>query len=320
MLQRCGAVTLVFFLFVSSGSSVEPGLPSRTAVAVLNMRAVGARHPDPAFRNPDYLAAKFLGPRERGLLPDAVVRTMDLDYEAVLAQIAVPFQVLITNQVLRTRHIDAALETALASGTRQIIVLGAGYDSRAYRFQQDGRGTTFFEVDYGPTQEYKKIRVKEIWGELPKNVRYVPMDFTKDNLLTQLERSGYSTRLKTLFIWEGVSYYLPEPLVRKTFQFVRDHSVAGSAIIFDYIDVGNPRLNNPQSFTARVGEPMIFGFPIEGAGAFVRSEGLEVASDLSFNQLYDRYARRSDGSAVLPLPVETTPLAGICTAVVPAKK
>jgi hypothetical protein len=65
---------------------------------------------------------------------------------------------------------------------------------------------------------------------------------------------------------------------------------------------------------------MIFGFPIEGAGAFVRSEGLEVASDLSFKQLYDRYARRRDESPALPLPVDSTPLAGICTAVVPAKK
>ena len=70
------------------------------------------------------------------------------------------------------------------------------FDSRGYRFQSQLRGVRFMEVDSGPTQKYKKQRVKEIFGALPRNVSYVPMDFTKDNLLEELVKAGYSEQRK----------------------------------------------------------------------------------------------------------------------------
>jgi methyltransferase (TIGR00027 family) len=309
---------LVFVvLFVGLAGAVEPGLPSQTAIANLAHRAVGAKNPDPQFRNPDYLAAKFLGPRETALLPEPTRAALALDFDTAVARYPLP--VLITNHLLRTRHIDAAMEDALHAGARQIVILGAGFDSRGYRFADRLRGAAVFEVDFPPTQEYKKLRVKEIFGDLPSHVRFVPMDFAKDDLLAQLRKFAYSEKEKTEFIWEGVSYYLPEASVRATLRFVRDHSTPGSTLVFDYIDTANPNLNNPNSFTASVGEPMIFGFPTEGAAASVRSERLEVVSDSDFGQLYDRYARRRDGTAMMPLPNPRTNLAGICIARVPPR-
>jgi methyltransferase (TIGR00027 family) len=120
--------------------------------------------------------------------------------------------------------------------------------------------------------------VKEILGAVPPNVFYVPMDFTKDNLLDQLVKAGYSEQQKAFFIWEGVVFYLPESAVRDTL-FVRGHAAPGSRIAFNYTFSRDPNINNPQSLYARWGEPWLFGFPDDGAAAYVRREGLDVISD-----------------------------------------
>src|SRR5206468_1072046 len=85
---------------------------------------------------------------------------------------------LLAVMTYRTKRFDAALLDALQNGARQVVVLGAGFDSRAYRFQSQLRGVRFMEVDYGPTQAYKKQRLGEILELIPSNVSFVPMDFT----------------------------------------------------------------------------------------------------------------------------------------------
>lgn len=229
------------FVVVSTSvtGAIQPALPSRTAVEAALHRAIGAKNPDPRFRNPDDWAARFLGPRERVLLVDAVRGAIDLDYDTALARYG-DLKVLVTSHLLRTRHIDGALLDAVRGGDRQVVNLGAGFDSRAYRFANELRDVRTFEVDYPPTQEYKKLRLKEMLGRIPSSVRFVPMDFRKDDLLRQLKKSGYREDEPTFFIWEGVTYYLSEPLIRTTLRFVREHSGAGSSIVFDYTDDQNP--------------------------------------------------------------------------------
>jgi len=275
-LNRAVSIGIFFLLLGSTFQAVEPG-PSKTAVWAAAGRAVGAKNPDSRQRNPDYLAIKFLGPRERALLPDYPMEALDLDYEASMAQLG--HQLAVAVHTFRTKAFDVALLDALKDGARQVVVLGAGFDSRGYRFQPQLSGVRFMEVDYGPTQEYKKQRVRDILGALPQNVLYVPMDFTKDSLLAQLTQAGYSEREKAFFLWEGVTYYLPESAVKDTLHFVRDHSAAGSRIAFDYTLSTDRNLNNPQGFGARWGEPWLFGFPDRGAAAYVRREGLDVMSD-----------------------------------------
>jgi methyltransferase (TIGR00027 family) len=314
-MSRLHRSAVAAFVVVSTclASAIQPGLPSLTAVEVTLHRAIGAKNPDPQFRNPDYMAARFLGTRERALLVDAVRDAIDLDYDTALARYG-NLGVLVTSHLLRTRHIDGALLDAVHAGVHQVVNLGAGFDSRAYRFAGELRDVRTFEVDYPPTQEYKKLRLKEILGRLPDSVRFVPMDFTKDDLLTQLRRSGYREHEPTFFIWEGVTYYLPASLIRATLRFVREHSGTGSSIVFDYTDDQNPNVNNPNGHNAQVGEPMIFGFAGGVAAPVVREEGLDVVADLSFMQLYDRYARLSDGTPAMPLPDPRANLAGICIA------
>jgi hypothetical protein len=76
----------------------------------------------------------------------------------------------VMTHAFRTKAFDAALLDAVRRGAQQVVVLGAGFDSRGYRFQSQLRGVRFIEVDSGPTQAYKKERVKEILGAAPRNV------------------------------------------------------------------------------------------------------------------------------------------------------
>ena len=285
---------------VSGVGAVEPGRPSKTSVWTAILRAVGAKNPDAQFRNPDHLAAKFVGPRERALLTDYPTEVLDLPYDEAIKRLPDPANVM--TLYIRTKHVDVTLEEALRDGVRQVVVLGAGFDTRGFRFADQLRGVTFIEVDYGPTQEYKKRRVKEVFGALPRHIKYVPMDFAKDDLLKQLRKGGYDPARKTLFIWEGVTRYIPESAVLGTLRFVRAHAAAGSTISFDYITTRNQMLNAPGTRTAKWGEPFIFGFPETGAAALVEREGLDVVNDLVGSALIQKYGVRADGTSSLPLP------------------
>ncbi len=212
-MHRAAVFGVVTLLGLTSANALEPGLPSKTAVYIAAARAIGNKNPDPAQKNPDHVAILFLGPRERALLPDYPMDALDLDYADAMRRIPNPGNV--TTQTIRTKFFDKAMIDAYKEGVRHVVVLGAGFDSRAYRIDLGiARGVTFFEVDSPPTQEYKKQRVKDIFRELPGFVRYVPMDFTKDSLLAQLERAGYDAQARTFFLWEGVTEYLPEAAVK----------------------------------------------------------------------------------------------------------
>jgi methyltransferase (TIGR00027 family) len=222
---------------------------------------------------------------------------------------------------VRTRFFDRMLTEALERNVAQVAVLGAGLDSRGYRFQDQLRGVKFFEVDFPPTQEHKKQRVKEIFGHLPEQVRYVAMDFTKDDLLTELRKSGYRPEETTLFLWEAVSFYLPESAVKATLHFVRDYAGAGSTIAFDYTLNRNPDVRNPHSRYAQMGEPWLFGFPDSGAADFVRGEGLEVVQDLRAvgRNSPEGQLARSAASNLPPLDPQRLAVMGLCIARTPER-
>ncbi len=311
------AALIVFGVCIAR--SVEPGVPSRTAIGAAVGRAIGAKNPNPEFRNPDYLAIRFLGRRERALITDFPAEILDLDFETAMKRY--PNPPFVTAMFIRTKYFDRVLAEALDRKVTQVVVLGAGLDSRGYRFKERLQGVKFFEVDYGPTLENKKQRVKEIFGHLPEQVRYVAMDFTKDDLLTELQKAGYREDEPTVFLWEAVVFYLPETAVKSTLHFVRDHAAPGSTIAFDYVLSQHPWVNNPATPHAQAGEPVIFGFPGRGAGDFVRREGLAVVEDVRGadpNTPEAVLLRRKDRN--LPLPIPNMALFGRCIARVPDKE
>jgi len=310
-------------IFVAFGFAVEPGKPSRTAVFVLQWRALGTTIPEPELRNPDTLAVRFFGARERQVLlevnqPIFVGR----EFSAAWPQMAEGQRRIFLHALARTRLIDDTLRQAVNDGASQVVILGSGYDSRAYRFPQLLRSAKVFEVDFPPTQEYKKLRVREVLGQAPKNVVFVPIDFSKDDLGVVLRAAGYRPERKTVFIWEGVTYYIPESGVEATLHFVADHSPAGSVIVFDYEYERAVRgkhndqiLKEIYTRLANWGEPHIFGMPDDSAKEFVIKNGLTVVADLGPAELTRRYLTTATG---INLGDEAWYF-GVCIARVPQK-
>jgi methyltransferase (TIGR00027 family) len=150
------------------------------------------------------------------------------------------------------------------------VILGAGFDSRAYRIAGMDR-VRVFEVDLPGTRELKQVRLEQVLGAVPENVTLIGMDFDRQNLDEMLSAAGFQQGQRTLFIWEGVTQYITAEAVNDTLAFVSGVSGAGSAIVFTYVRRGlvdgtdRPEKYRPFiAFAEKVGSPLLFGLdPVE---------------------------------------------------------
>jgi hypothetical protein len=122
----------------------------------------------------------------------------------------------------------------IAAGLNQLVIIGAGFDTRAYRFEEVKENLKVFEVDHPVTQQVKVEKIKEIFGELPDHVIYVPVVFGADRLDRKLLENGYEPKLKTLFIVEGLLMYVPPPAVDGLLSLIVNASGPGSSFVADY--------------------------------------------------------------------------------------
>ncbi len=222
---------------------------------------------------------------------------------------------------VRERHIDECLLKCLAAGLEQLVILGAGFDARAYRFAEQLHGVRVFEVDHPATQQVKLAKVRRIFGSLPAHVVYVPIDFDTQTLTDRLPAMGYEPNRKTLFIWQGVTHYLTPEAVDATLAFVARESGPGSTIIFDYMyptlldgtvkhgEVSGMRRNRWWS-----GEMLNFGIAEGAIGAFLEQRGFCEIHDVGARTLHDIYftgvnagRKVADGYAIVSAKVAANP-------------
>jgi methyltransferase (TIGR00027 family) len=206
-------------------------------------------------------------------------------------------------ELARVKHIDGVLGEGLDSGLEQLVVLGAGFDTRAYRFADRLRSTRVFELDHPVTAALKHARVRHVFGQLPEHVTYVSADLEHEDLHEVLSRAGYRSDAKTLFIWSGVSFYLTPEAVDSVLAFVAAHSAPGSSIVFDYhyqgFTDGTRDYYGAAEGRRRVeelGEPCIFGINEGALASLLQPHGLEAISDLGPADLERHYLIRADGS------------------------
>ena len=276
-------------------SAVRPGEVSITAQAVCAFRAVAAQHPDPKLRNPDDLAGQLCG-RPTQLPQDYAEARRFIDNTG--EQFAPYFFVN-----ARTLYIDAALQRAAAEGATQVVVLGSGFDSRAYRFRKTHPGLQFYEVDLPATIEAKKQRLIGIFGAVPDYVRYAPIDFNTQTLEEVLPALGYDDGQRTFFILEGVTMYVNDVGNAATLRFIRTRSAPGSRVVYDYVlrRVIQGRFDGMYAAAmgalgvALAGEPYVTGWTPRGAAAFAKRQGLKVIEDLGTEELTQRYLTGTDG-------------------------
>jgi methyltransferase (TIGR00027 family) len=271
------------------------GEPSRTAEAVCWMRATDQRR-RPVDRIVDDPYAKlFLGPMLRAALATWEASGQIGD----LAERFAPS--LVTFVLCRHRYIDDRLRRALARAVEQVVILGAGYDMRAYRFADDLKGRPVFEVDHPATSRRKARILAAHARDLPAaDVRIVEVDFEKDSLRARLKESGFRTGVRNFFVWEGVAMYLGRDAVKSTLTELREISAAGSEIALDLwqIPEGSDLLSAAHRLSANalrlVGEPVTFAIHPEDAGAFLNRLGyevLEIADAPTFQSRYPRGRR-----------------------------
>jgi methyltransferase (TIGR00027 family) len=197
---------------------------------------------------------------------------------------------------VRERHIDEHLKTCLAHGVQQVVILGAGYDARAYRFDEFKRGVKVFEVDHPATQQTKLKKLAKIFGGVPQHVTYVSIDFNTQTLEQRLPACGYAEHAQTLFIWQGVTQYLTPEGVDGTLEFVARHSAPGSAIIFDYMytalldgTVKHGEVSKMRRDRWLSNEALAFGIPAGTITTFLEQRGFTQVHDANFQYLHDTY-------------------------------
>ena len=198
--------------------------------------------------------------------------------------------------IARTKYIDAVFENAAENGIKQILIFGAGYDSRGIRFYNKEKEIRVFELDAPETQKAKVRLLKKRGILFDRNLVFIPIDFNKESLRDKLIESGFDRNKKSLFILEGLTMYLDSEAVGSTLKIIDEFSAAGSEIIFDYIYLSVLNRQNAlygekeiYSTAKSANEEWSFGIEKGGLKLFLEAYHFSVVEDLSPVDLQNKY-------------------------------
>lgn len=198
--------------------------------------------------------------------------------------------------IARERFGDEVLQRELARGLEQVVLLGAGYDARAYRFKDALEGVGVFEVDHPATQARKQRELVSLMGALPPHVTFVPIDFKRQTLAERLASSGFHSGAKTLFIWQGVTPYLDDAAVDHTLAYITRHAAPGSTLVFDYVirrfmkgPLQRREFRLLSVFRPLSGERLQWGLEVDEVVPFLERRGFTDIENLTHEALHARY-------------------------------
>ena len=278
--------------------------PSETALFGALHRAIAHKEFEGKRLGPDYLAERFLPPHFRFFIRFKKMRTR------IKRRLGEALPGLHEYMMARTAYFDGVFVDALKKGVPQIVLLGAGYDSRAVRFSALNRATRIIELDIATTQDRKKTCLEKARIDVPVGVSLVPIDFHADSLAQVLERAGYERDEKTLYLWEGVSYYLEPEAVDATLAFVSRSSHPESILAFDYaVSVSEDTIDDYYGIrmfaqSMRTHHPQeLFRFAVdEGSiGSFLEQRGLRMVQHLDNQEIEQTFLMDDRGSLLGPV-------------------
>jgi methyltransferase (TIGR00027 family) len=272
---------------------MKEGTPSATAEAMAAARAFGTLvYREQAILD-DPLAAHFLGTRF-----SLLYRLIRLEIGALNHGLAALYDRVLPGAIgfilTRHRYFDDAIEEALHDGAEQVVFVGAGYDSRAFR-QHALSKVELFEVDHPATQARKKRIVRDLFGSLPENVRYVSLNATQGDL-RQLPALGFDRSARAVFVLEGFLWYMPPDVARSILSAIVEIAAPGSTLIFDYILPsmvdGSCTLEGARAhrrYCARRGEPILSGIEPRELSEYLQQISLTLIDDVGHEELGKRY-------------------------------
>jgi methyltransferase (TIGR00027 family) len=267
---------------------------SKTADITCGCRAVSYVEDDPFLKGNDWVAPKLL-PRQLQLIIRTRVgrrlisRLMGPDgmYEWVIA---------------RTRYVDDVFKHAASERFAQILIFGAGFDSRAVRFQAELKEARIFELDAVTTQTMKISQYRKRGIELPVNLTFVAINFEKETVAERLKAAGFLLGSKTLVLLEGVLQYLNPSAVDTTLTTIMNYVGTGSWMIFDYAhsaalqtegsNAGDIKLRKG---LAKYGESWQFGLSEDEVGAFLLKYCFKMIDRKNPRQLEEVYFKNELG-------------------------
>jgi methyltransferase (TIGR00027 family) len=269
--------------------------PSQTASLVALSRALA--HDGltrvPGFSDPYALA--MLSPRwtlAHRVLAGSLHRAAPASRDRVIARFdSVP---------IRVAAIDREIAAAVAAGCRQLVILGAGLDTRAFRMKELA-SVAVFEIDHPATQAYKR-RKSSLLRSLAPSLTFVPVDFERGSPVAGLGEAGFNAAQPTVWLWEGVVMYLTDEAMRRTLADVRQLSAFGSTLIVHY-HAPLPTSVDPERIVRTMRtllltlwrEPQIGRRTHETMREEVGRAGFHVVSDTRLSE----WARRLDAEAPL---------------------
>jgi methyltransferase (TIGR00027 family) len=199
--------------------------------------------------------------------------------------------------ICRTRYIDDVLNDAIKEGFASIVNLGAGVDTRAFRIPGIEK-IKYYELDFPELQKVKRACIDKKIGELPANVSLVPIDFNSQDIGEELKKAGCTLSSRTLFIWEGVTQYIPGEAVANTLKYVA-RAAAGSSIVFTYVlksfidgSYIPDGLNSLHKLTLKKKKPLWFcGFEPAEMREYLSKYSLQLIEDVGHEEYLERYIK-----------------------------
>jgi methyltransferase (TIGR00027 family) len=258
---------------------MQTGTPSRTAwAAAVHRAAHQVLEQGRIFSDP--LALRILGKDAESVARDAEEHPLRRFMRIFIA--------------VRTRFTEDALAAAIERGVRQIVVLGAGLDTYAYRSAL-GAGVRIFEVDHPDTQAWKRQLLAGAAIPLPGSLTFAPIDFERDTLADGLAAAGFAREQRSFFTWVGVAPYLTEDAIWSTLGFIAGLP-NGAQVVFDYADP--PESLSPEmraahdkraAHVATIGEAWKTYFEAEKLRIQLHAIGFHEVEDLGPRQIAARY-------------------------------
>ncbi len=228
--------------------------PSKMAEVVALIRAEESEKPAEDRICYDPYAICFVSPEVREFMARNPAK-----YKAQREQVENNLPGYSNSIVARVRYFDDIVKLSAQDGLEQLVIMGAGYDTRAYRIGEL-KNVHVFEIDHPDTIKVKKDKINEIFGFIPAHVTYVPADLEVEKLDQRLAESGYDKTKKTLFVMEGLIYYLPPEAADDLLSFIVHSSGKESAVIFDYgrvkLDTTIHKGKRGYDFAKQRGEPV----------------------------------------------------------------
>jgi methyltransferase (TIGR00027 family) len=270
---------------------------SRTAQWTCVSRAASSLESDSYYRSDDHIALLLVPTFLRLLLHIPLIRTF---YSQVIAP-----KGIYEYTIARTKYIDAIFKEVLAEGFDQILIFGAGFDTRTLRFQTEAGDTKIFELDVPITQQAKLGQYAKRGLSIPANVEFISIDFDKESLSEKLEEAGFEKGRRSLFVLEGLLMYLQPESVDETLKVIEGFAGEGSEVVFDYVRASVLRQPGAHyggreivGSVAKAGERWYFGIEEGELEEFLKKYGFRVSEHKDAQGLESMYFTDASGEIV----------------------